>query len=163
MCVIALGSCQASEAQQADIGEPRKAVLTDQASDLEKRVAPNPVCEGDLFSTLSGFEHGDPYAVIEAPDMDLVRASLPVEIELTARLAREEIRPPLTKTYCKLGIRTLVIDYDYPVEDDAVSSVTQRTVYGWSADDRGTGWQIEALGTRMNCLRGHDPDTGTCS
>ncbi|MEM7728438.1 MAG: hypothetical protein AAF311_04100 [Pseudomonadota bacterium] len=94
--------------------------------------------------------------------MDLVRASLPVEIELTARLVREEIRPPLTKTYCKVGIRTLVIDYDYPVEDDAVSSVTQRTVYGWLADDRGTGWQVEAIGTRMNCQRGLNPDTGSC-
>jgi hypothetical protein len=119
-------------------------------------------CAGDTSLALNGFEQMNPDIFIEAPDMDVVRATLPVEIDLTAMLVRQDIRPPLRKTYCNIGIQTMVVDYDYPVEDDAVASVTRRSLYGWIADERGTGWQINAIGTRQNCARDRSPETGLC-
>jgi len=129
---------------------------------IARRVSESGLCSESMSVSLDGFEKGDPNIFIEAPDVDVIRVTFPVEVDLTSRLVREEIHPPLRKSYCKIGIQTMVVDYDYPVEDDAVSSVTRRTIYGWRADERGTGWQIEAVGTRLNCSRERNSETGAC-
>jgi len=162
-------ACQAADQPQPNAVQtpPEEVALSEDVSLAEdvppiETMSEPGVCSGDMSPTLDGFQQGDPNEFIEAPDRDLIRATTPVEIDLTAKLVREDIRPPLRKSYCKMGIQTMVVDYDYPVEDDAVSSVTQRTVYGWRADERGIGWQIDAVGTRLNCFRGRAPETGHC-
>jgi hypothetical protein len=53
---------------------------------------------------------------IEVPDPDVIRATGPVETSLASRLTQEDISPPLSKSYCAIGMTRMIVDYAYPVE-----------------------------------------------
>lgn len=119
-------------------------------------------CSGPLPLTLEGFEPGDAMIFVDAPDMDIIRATAPLEIGLTASLSREEIQPPLSKTYCQIGATRMVVEMTQTVEDDAIFALTQRAIYRWVADVSGTGWQIAEIGTRQHCARARNEETNLC-
>ena len=56
----------------------------------------------------------------------------------------------------------MIVDYVYPVEDDAVASVTLRTVYQWVSEAAAPGWQISAVGEKYICARARDDKTSLC-
>jgi hypothetical protein len=126
-----------------------------------RAAAPVP-CAGGIPYDLTGFDELDAMAYIERPDADATTATAPLEIEWLAKLAREEIQPPLSKHYCQMGVTRLVVDFIRPVEDDAVAAITQRALYRWVSDDMGTGWQIEAIGQKNHCARRASSEEPSC-
>ena len=125
--------------------------------------APSTLCEMDVNAPMSGFTAIDEMALIDAPDAEPVRATAPIEHWLVGRLSRAEIPPPLTKTFCQIGITNMVTDYHHPVaDDDAVIGVAYRAIYSWNADAEFPGWQLTQLGERFDCARGIDTETKLC-
>jgi hypothetical protein len=147
-CLLGVSFAHAEEAQNTSVEQP-----TVIAAEL---------CSLDQINPLYGFVEQDAGAFLDMPDADLVRATSPVERQLTARLVQNEIQALLTKAYCEIGLTQMIVDYHHRVEDDAISAITIRTIYRWAAEADYPGWQIERLGEHQHCARGQDQETNLC-
>lgn len=122
-----------------------------------------PVCEGQWPLTLEGFETLDAMRYLDMPDQDAMRATTAIELELSLKLGREEIAPPLVKSYCQIGLTRMVVEFFVPFEDDAILGDVTRAIYRWSTDgDMPAGWQISKIGKRNVCVRSRNQTTGLC-
>jgi hypothetical protein len=119
-------------------------------------------CEKNGVPSLNGHELLDHTLYLDLPDPIISRATSAIEEALTVKLAREEIRKPLTKTYCQIGVRHMVVDYAHALDDDSVNHQSLRAVYAWVIDGENAGWQISRLGRFDICARQRDPISGQC-
>lgn len=119
-------------------------------------------CESNGVSTLNGYEVLDHSAYLDLPDPVTSRITANIEDSLILKLARGGISTPLTKTYCQMGVTRLVVDFTHPLEDDALSHQSLRSIYRWVIEGESAGWQIVELGEIFICARQHDSETGQC-
>lgn len=123
-------------------------------------IAPSPlnalveICAGEQPFGLDGFTSISSEAWIDLPDTDTVRATSTIERWFSDRMINREIGAPLLKGYCQTGVSRLVVDYQHPVEDDAISAIVYRSIYRWNSEADPVGWQIESFGERPLCARG---------
>jgi len=99
---------------------------------------------------------------LDLPDPIISRVTSALEDTYIRKLVKGDIRSPLVKTYCQIGLGRFVVDMTYPVEDDAISHMTERAIYIWVADAELSGWQISELGQKSICVREIDPKTKLC-
>lgn len=110
---------------------------------------------------LAGFSALDPTLYADLPDPDPMTAAFGLELTLVNRLVAGEISG-LTKTYCQISVLQTVIDFSYPVEDDAFTDWITRAVFVWDSSDEPIGWRLEQLGERGRCARGDNPFAPLC-
>lgn len=110
---------------------------------------------------LAGFTPLDPLAFLDLPDPFATRATAALEDSFVDQLVREDIRS-FTKAWCEIGLQTMVVEFDVPVEDDAIVSILTRAIYIWDAQADPAGWRIDVLGERSVCARGTDPFAAIC-
>ena len=110
---------------------------------------------------LEAFQLGDALEYVDLPDAETTRATSAVEAGFVAAMVAEEI-PGFAKTWCEIGISRAVVDFDVPVEDDAIGAKVTRAVYIWDAGADGPGWRLDQIGTRLVCAQGPDPYAEFC-
>ncbi|MCG3268315.1 hypothetical protein [Yoonia sp. I 8.24] len=110
---------------------------------------------------LAGFSSLDAMMFVDLPDPIATRATSTVESSFVDQVTREEISA-FSKTWCEIGLQTMVVDFEVPVEDDAVKSILTRAVYIWDTQMDPVGWRLDALGERQLCARGDDPFAEIC-
>ena len=118
-------------------------------------------CQMEGADVFDGFNDADISQLIDLPDPDTLRATMPLELPLVNRTISGDIGG-FTKSWCKIGIQEMIVEITFDVEDDAVAAVEQRALYVWDATGDPIGWRIEALGERFKCVRGDDPYAATC-
>lgn len=110
---------------------------------------------------LAGFAGQDAMQFLDLPDRDTVRATATLENALMSPLIAQEAAF-VTKTWCQIGIQRFIVDFEVPVEDDAIAAMRTRAVYVWDHSGDPVGWRIDQLGTRPVCARGDDPYAVLC-
>jgi hypothetical protein len=118
-------------------------------------------CAPFMGDPLGGFTPLDATAYLDLPDSDVVRVTSPIETAITNEILAENIRSA-SKTWCQIGIQRMIVDFEVPVEDDAISAMITRAIYVWNAQDDPVGWQISHLAERPRCARGDDPFAKLC-
>lgn len=120
------------------------------------------ICAGEQPFGLGGFTSIPAEAWIDVPDIDTVRVTSTIERWFSDRMSSGEIGAPLLKGYCQTGVSRLVVDYQHPVEDDAISAIVYRSIYRWNSEADPAGWQIESFGERPLCARGKVEGESRC-
>lgn len=110
---------------------------------------------------LDGFSVQDAMQYLDLPDPETVRVTATLENALIAPLIAQEAAF-VTKTWCQIGIQRFIVDFEVPVEDDAIAAMRTRAVYIWEPSGDPVGWRIDQLGTRPVCARGDDPYAPLC-
>ncbi|MDO6591216.1 MULTISPECIES: hypothetical protein [Rhodobacterales] len=110
---------------------------------------------------LAGFSSLDAMIFVDLPDPIATRATSTVESSFVDQVISEEISA-FSKTWCEIGLQTMVVDFEVPVEDDAVKSILTRAVYIWDTQMDPVGWRLDAIGERQLCARGNDPFAEIC-
>ena len=118
-------------------------------------------CAPNLGDPMAGFTPLDPMVYLDLPNSDVVSVTWPIEAAITGQMLAGSA-PYATKTWCQIGIRQMVVDFEVPVEDDAVRAFLTRAVYVWNFEETPVGWQISLLGERPRCARGDDPFAAIC-
>ena len=118
-------------------------------------------CAEFSIDPLSGFVELDALRYLDLPDPETTRATSVIESSFVDRVVAGEISG-FTKRWCQIGITQFVLDFEVPVEDDAVAAQVTRAVYEWNAQEDPVGWQIIAMGERFRCARGDDPFEEVC-
>jgi hypothetical protein len=118
-------------------------------------------CSFDKADMLDGFSALDAMAYLDLPDPDALRVTQVVEDSFVVKMIAGDIGG-FSKTWCRIGVQSSIIDFDVPVEDDAIRSILTRVVYEWKTTPDAFGWQISALGERSICARGDDPFAIVC-
>lgn len=102
----------------------------------------------------------DPY--LDRPDGITARATSVIEEALINKLLRQEAPVRLSKTYCQLSVTQMVVDFTWPIQDDAISHQSIRAIFTWEVSEFDQGWQLNELGKKDICVRQQNPDTGLC-
>ena len=123
-------------------------------------VVANP-CVVSKPDLMAGFTPKDAFVFLDLPDRYAARATATLEGSFVDRVIAEEIRS-FSKSWCQIGLQTMILDFDTPVEDDAIGSVLTRAVYVWDTQSDPVGWRIDQLGDRNVCARGDDPFAAIC-
>jgi hypothetical protein len=118
-------------------------------------------CQMTNPDRLAGFSALNAMVFLDLPDPITTRATATLESSFVDQLISEDIRG-FSKTWCEIGLHTMVIDFEVPVEDDAIKSILTRGVYVWDTTTEPIGWRIESLGERPVCARGDDPFAALC-
>lgn len=118
-------------------------------------------CAPFMGDPLDGFTPLDATAYLDLPDSDVVRVTSPIETAITNEIVAGNMRSA-SKTWCQIGIQRMIVDFEVPVEDDAISAIITRAIYVWNAQDDPIGWQISQLAERPRCARGDDPFAELC-
>jgi hypothetical protein len=118
-------------------------------------------CQMTTPDRLAGFSTLDAMMLVDLPDPIATRATATLESSFVDQMISEEIRG-FSKTWCEIGLQTMVVDFDVPVEDDAIKSILTRGVYVWDTTMEPIGWRIDGLGERPVCARGDDPFAALC-
>lgn len=118
-------------------------------------------CAPFMGDPLDGFTPLDATAYLDLPDGDVVSVTSPIETAITNEIVAGNYRSA-SKTWCQIGIQRMIVDFEVPVEDDAISAMITRVVYVWNAQDVPVGWQISQLAERPRCARGNDPFADVC-
>lgn len=119
------------------------------------------LCHMTKPDRLAGFSSLDAMMFVDLPDPIATRATATVESSFVDQIISEEISG-FSKTWCEIGLQTMVVDFEIPVEDDAVKSILTRAVYIWDTQMEPVGWRLDALGERPVCARGDDPFAQIC-
>ena len=123
--------------------------------------AVNCTCNSEAIDVLDGFDLLNPEMFLDLPDPDTVRATASIEQSLVSEMISNP-SASITKTYCDIGIQSMVVDFSQLVEDDAVIAILKRAVFIWDSSGDPIGWRLERLGERLLCARGNDPFAPIC-
>ncbi|WP_417269936.1 MULTISPECIES: hypothetical protein [Alphaproteobacteria] len=118
-------------------------------------------CAPFMGDPLDGFTPLDAMAYLDLPDGDVVSVTSPIETAITNEIVAGSIRTA-SKTWCQIGVQRMIVDFEVPVEDDAISAMIIRAIYVWNAQDDPVGWQISQLAERPRCARGDNPFATLC-
>ena len=118
-------------------------------------------CPPVLGDPMAGFTPLDPMIYLDLPDGDVVSVTGPIAAAITGQILAGSA-PYASKTWCQIGIQQMVVDFEVPIEDDAIRAFVTRAVYVWNAEATPVGWQISLLGERPRCARGDDPFAAIC-
>jgi hypothetical protein len=119
------------------------------------------VCAPFMGDPLDGFTPLDAMAYLDLPDGDVVRVTSSLEAAITNKIIAGSIRTA-SKTWCHIGLQRIIVDFEVPVQDDAISAMITRAIYIWNAQDDPVGWQISQLAERPRCARGDNPFADIC-
>lgn len=118
-------------------------------------------CADTIPDPMAGFAPLDVSLYLDLPVPDPITAAMPLELTMVDAMIKGEQRQ-VTKTYCQIGIQRMIIDFAFPVEDDAIKDWITRSVYVWDATAEPVGWRLGELGERGRCVRGDDPFAALC-
>ncbi|WP_435230656.1 hypothetical protein ACMAZE_01340 [Pseudopelagicola sp. nBUS_20] len=118
-------------------------------------------CPPVLGDPMAGFTPLDPMMYLDLPDGDLVSVTGPIEAAITGQILAGSALYA-SKTWCQIGVQRMVVDFEVPIEDDAIAATRTRAVYVWDHSGDPVGWRIDQLGTRPVCARGDDPYALLC-
>lgn len=118
-------------------------------------------CLYDGADPLAGMTLLEPERFLDLPDPDTTRATATLENHFVSQMMTDEIRS-FSKSWCTLGIQTVVVEFEVPLEDDAIRSILTRAIYVWNSAEDPVGWQLDALGETSVCARGDDPFARPC-
>ena len=118
-------------------------------------------CAPFMGDPLDGFTPLDANAYLDLPDSDVVRVTSPIETAITNEIVAGRTRTA-SKTWCQISVQRMIVDFEVPVEDDAISAMITRAIYVWNAQGDPVGWQISHLAERPRCVRGDDPFAHVC-
>ncbi|MBU2936357.1 MULTISPECIES: hypothetical protein [Pacificibacter] len=118
-------------------------------------------CAPFMGDPLDGFTPLDATAYLDLPDSNVVRVTSPIETAITNEIVAGNVSRA-SKTWCQISIQRMIVDFEVPVEDDAISAMITRAIYIWNAQDDPVGWQISQLAERPRCARGDDPFAALC-
>jgi hypothetical protein len=99
-------------------------------------------CASVSGDPLAGFTPLDPLTYLDLPERDVVSVTSPIETAITSQIIAGTARTA-SKTWCQIGIQQMVVDFEVPVEDDAIRAIITRAVYEWNAQGEPIGWQLD--------------------
>ncbi|WP_417250609.1 hypothetical protein [Celeribacter sp.] len=77
-------------------------------------------CAPFMGDPLDGFTPLGATAYLDLPDADVVRVTSPIETAIINDIVAGSIRTA-SKTWCQIGVQRMIVDFEVPVEDDAIS------------------------------------------
>lgn len=118
-------------------------------------------CQYERTNPFAGFTELDALQYLDLPDPDTTRATQVLEAHFVGQVVAKEIMS-FSKSWCAINLQSMIVDFEVPVQDDAIRSILTRAYYIWNSTEEPAGWQIKTLGERFVCARGEDPFAPLC-